>query len=165
MSPTKTTSLQVLDTSLPFPNVDTTKSQQQFMGRGQCIKQPSVLLNDFVVNKVTETSPILDSTPSITHALSKPYPITNHVSSSFFFLKCKNFIGSISSHIEPQSYSRVVKHACWRATMHLELMHLKLIVLGHWNHCLHMSNLQGAYGFFSSSTTLMELLNATRISW
>lgn len=83
------------------------------LDRGQCTKTPSILLRDCVTNAIQVDNPS-PSTSAPLHSSGKSYPNTDYINcQSFFYVKSRKFLATLTSISEPKSFKEALQDAGW----------------------------------------------------
>lgn len=99
-------------------------SNLEILGRGHRLRQPSVLLRDYVLHTVRAHRP---STPSTAprSCSSSHYPLTNYLTDARFSLSYRAYLAAITAGVEPRSFGEAMTNKHWQAAMQQEIRALE----------------------------------------
>ena len=101
-------------------------------GKGKRIRYPSTKLRDFFTNTIQKVSPSSSPPPCTSSQTSGIfYPIAHFVNCDRFSIGHQNFLATITTTSEPQSFKAAMRDPGWQEAMQKEIQALeKTIVLG-----------------------------------
>ncbi|KAL6565862.1 hypothetical protein OROHE_004917 [Orobanche hederae] len=105
--------------------VDLTNSQNDKLGRGMRTKTPSVLLRDYVTNKVVKESPSPGASSPPQHTSGTPFPMAHYISCDNFSQPYQKFLAAVITGDEPRSFKEAMKNDGWKQAMQEEIKALE----------------------------------------
>ena len=106
--------------------------EEQALGRGHRISQPSVRLKDYIaynsqclLDKQTPASPAIPSRPSNSVQGTSSYPISSYVTDAVFSEKHQVFLAAITVVREPKNFKEAMLDPRWTNAMSTEVVALE----------------------------------------
>lgn len=104
-------------------NIERPVISDEELCKGKRVKQPSVLLKDYVTHTI-RVSPSASSS-SQSKSSGTPYPIAHYVNCDNFSLSHRSFLAAVDIGREPTSYAEAIKDERWKDAMRKEIQALE----------------------------------------